>query len=190
LSYFHAASGAAMTRCSQPRVGLAGRRSPDDEALIAACAAIAPPNTALVAALSAVPVGVHILDARPRRNALANQAKGLGVESESVYAGTVISFLDVHNIHAMRESLRRVRDLCYPPAADAGWLAALDHTRWLRHGKAVLAAGKRAADLLRVGVPVVVHCSDGWDRTAQVLYRAPGVGFGGRWDWFCVIFLL
>ncbi len=156
-----------MTRCSQPRVGLAGRRSPDDEALIFACAATTAAPTAS-STTAPMPVAIHILDARPRRNALANQAKGLGVESESVYVGTAISFLDVHNIHVMRESLRRVRELCYPPAADAGWLTALDQTRWIRHSKAVLAAGKRAADLLRAGVPVVVHCSDGWDRTAQV----------------------
>ena len=59
------ASGASITRCSQPKVGVASKRSPDDEALVAA---ILRTNTADASRLL-------ILDARPRANAVANHAK-------------------------------------------------------------------------------------------------------------------
>ena len=42
-------------------------------------------------------------------NAVANKAKGGGYESEDVYQNIELIFLDIHNIHVMRESLRKLR---------------------------------------------------------------------------------
>ncbi|CAM9748360.1 unnamed protein product, partial [Phaeothamnion confervicola] len=54
-------------------------------------------------------------------------------------------------------------------SAGANWGARLEATGWLRHVRQILAAGVYAARLLRLeGVSVLVHCSDGWDRTAQI----------------------
>ena len=52
---------------------------------------------------------IYIYDARPKVNALANMAKGGGYESEDAYTNAELIFLDIHNIHVMRESLRKVR---------------------------------------------------------------------------------
>lgn len=46
-----------------------------------------------------------ILDARPKANAVANKAKGFGYESSSAYPAAPLTFLDIHNIHVMRNSL-------------------------------------------------------------------------------------
>jgi myotubularin-related protein 1/2 len=49
------------------------------------------------------------------------------------------------------------------------WLSLLENTRWLEHVRVVLAAAKRCASVVHEqGSSLVVHCSDGWDRTAQV----------------------
>lgn len=50
-----------------------------------------------------------IMDARPMANAVANRAKGGGYESEENYPSIELVFLNIHNIHVMRESLRKVQ---------------------------------------------------------------------------------
>lgn len=52
---------------------------------------------------------LYIKDARPYRNAIANQAKGLGCESMSNYVNCDLSFLKIQNIHVMRDSLKKIR---------------------------------------------------------------------------------
>lgn len=45
-------------------------------------------------------------------NAVANKAKGGGYESEDVYRNAEVQFLDIGNIHVMRESLRKLQGNC------------------------------------------------------------------------------
>lgn len=49
----------------------------------------------------------------------------------------------------------------------SGWLKALRESGWLKHVKDVLDASTFVADAIKSGTSVLVHCSDGWDRTAQ-----------------------
>lgn len=44
-------------------------------------------------------------------NAVANKAKGGGYESEDIYQNIELIFLDIHNIHVMRESLRKLKGI-------------------------------------------------------------------------------
>ncbi|MEQ2159148.1 hypothetical protein GOODEAATRI_019575, partial [Goodea atripinnis] len=44
-------------------------------------------------------------------------------------------FLDIHNIHVMRESLRKLKDAVYPNIQDSHWLSNLESTHWLEHIK-------------------------------------------------------
>lgn len=44
-------------------------------------------------------------------NAIANKAKGGGYEPEDAYQNAELIFLDIHNIHVMRESLRKLKGL-------------------------------------------------------------------------------
>lgn len=138
LSWLNPRNLASITRCSQPRVGLAGKRCAEDEALIQAILQVNPTNNKQL----------HILDARPRRNAVANQAKGLGVESDNIYSCAEITFLNIHNIHVMRESLRKVKDMCCPTVQSHLWHFTLESTHWLKHVKTVMAGAIRTADLV------------------------------------------
>ncbi|XP_070552513.1 phosphatidylinositol-3,5-bisphosphate 3-phosphatase MTMR2-like isoform X2 [Ptychodera flava] len=158
LSWIHPESQATITRCSQPMVGVGGKRSKDDEKYIQHILDANAQSHKLV-----------IMDARPSVNAMANKAKGGGYESEETYQNAEVVFLDIHNIHVMRESLRKLKDICYPHIDDNHWLSNIESTHWLEHVKLILAGAVRIADKLESQkTSVVLHCSDGWDRTAQL----------------------
>jgi hypothetical protein len=48
------------------------------------------------------------------------------------------------------------------------WLSDLSGTHWLYHTRLVLMSAMKAALFVHDGGNALVHCSDGWDRTAQV----------------------
>lgn len=50
----------------------------------------------------------------------------------------------------------------------SSFLSGLESSGWLRHIKSILDTSWFIAQALEEGISVVVHCSDGWDRTAQV----------------------
>lgn len=53
------------------------------------------------------------------------------------------------------------------------WLSALESTRWLQHLSVMLKAATLVSSAVeRDGRPVLVHCSDGWDRTPQIVALA------------------
>nr|XP_040142671.1 myotubularin isoform X4 [Ictidomys tridecemlineatus] len=96
-------------------------------------------------------------------------ATGGGYESDDAYHNIELSFLDIHNIHVMRESLKKVKDIVYPNIEESHWLSSLESTHWLEHIKLVLTGAIQVADKVSSGKSsVLVHCSDGWDRTAQL----------------------
>lgn len=158
LSWIHPTSLATITRCSQPLCGVSGKKSQEDESYVNAIMEANPQSDKL-----------SIMDARPSANAIANKAKGGGYESEDAYQNVEVIFLDIHNIHVMRESLRKLKEICFPATDDQKWLSAVDNTMWLKHIKCVLAGAIRIVDRIEnMKNSVVVHCSDGWDRTAQL----------------------
>lgn len=63
--------------------------------------------------------------------------KGGGYESEDAYQNAELVFLDIHNIHVMRESLRKLKDVVYPNIEDSHWLSNLEATHWLEHIKVI-----------------------------------------------------
>lgn len=158
LCWIHPKSLATITRCSQPLVGVSGKRSEADETYI---------NYIMEA--NAQSDKLSIFDARPNANAIANKAKGGGYESEDSYKHVELTFLDIHNIHVMRESLRKLKEICFPASDDQKWLSAVEGTLWLKHIKCILAGAVRIVDRIEnMRMSVVVHCSDGWDRTSQL----------------------
>ena len=58
---------------------------------------------------------------RPSVNAVANKAKGGGYENDEVYQNIDLVFLDIHNIHVMRESLRKLKEVVFPTIDDNHW---------------------------------------------------------------------
>lgn len=60
-----------------------------------------------------------------------------------------------------------------PTVVVFSWLSALESTRWLQHLSVMLKAATLVCSAVeRDGRPVLVHCSDGWDRTPQIVALA------------------
>ncbi|GAA6084292.1 myotubularin-related protein 7b isoform X1, partial [Tachysurus ichikawai] len=157
LSYFHRDTGAAVCRSSQPLSGFS-TRSPEDEQMLQSIMKSNPASEFM-----------YVVDTRPKLNAMANRAAGKGYENEDHYTNIKLQFIGIENIHVMRSSQQKlieVGDLRSPSMGDFLW--GLENSGWLKHIKAVLDAGVFIAKAVaEEGVSVLVHCSDGWDRTAQ-----------------------
>eukprot|EP01126_Amoeba_proteus_P006791 TRINITY_DN12388_c0_g1_i2.p1 TRINITY_DN12388_c0_g1~~TRINITY_DN12388_c0_g1_i2.p1 ORF type:complete len:479 (-),score=76.26 TRINITY_DN12388_c0_g1_i2:99-1535(-) len=108
-----------------------------------------------------------IFDSRSFAAAQANRTIGGGFED---YKNTKITFCDIDNIHAVRGSWQNLLELCSKGNRDDPmWLSKLTETGWLLHLYRILVASvKVARKMVLEGTPVLVHCSDGWDRTSQV----------------------
>lgn len=112
-----------------------------------------------------------IVDARPTVNALAMQAVGLGSENMDNYRFAGKVYLGIDNIHVMRESLNKVIDALKesdvtPLSPNREMLAK---SGWLKHIGGILDGASIIAR--QVGLQhshVLIHCSDGWDRTSQL----------------------
>eukprot|EP00096_Caligus_rogercresseyi_P004038 TRINITY_DN1816_c0_g1_i1.p1 TRINITY_DN1816_c0_g1~~TRINITY_DN1816_c0_g1_i1.p1 ORF type:complete len:765 (-),score=237.99 TRINITY_DN1816_c0_g1_i1:758-3052(-) len=115
---------------------------------------------------------VLIIDARSYAAAFGNRARGGGVECPEYYPNTEIEFMSLANIHYIRKSFQSLRNLlsASPPCDPSSWFGALDGTKWLTHMSGLLKAAVRVTSALEIeGRPVIVHCSDGWDRTPQIV---------------------
>lgn len=93
-----------------------------------------------------------------------------GVESINHYPNCVIEFLNIPNIHVMRESLNKLNECIASPVFQdqEKWMSAVEVTGWLSKVCLILNAGVKIARIISQGNCVVIHCSDGWDRTAQL----------------------
>ena len=79
--------------------------------------------------------------------------------------------MNIANIHAMRESYQAIKNLASYAASDLDfqWLSKVEETKWLLHLRRVMSAAIRVASAINnQAQTVIVHCSDGWDRTGQL----------------------
>ncbi|XP_062409448.1 myotubularin-related protein 3 isoform X2 [Sardina pilchardus] len=116
------------------------------------------------------PEKLLILDARSYAAAVANRAKGGGCECPEYYPNCEVVFMSMANIHSIRKSFQCLRSLCAQVPDPANWLSALESTKWLQHLSLLLKAALLVVNAVdRDRRPVLVHCSDGWDRTPQIV---------------------
>lgn len=120
-------SGVAISRCSQPLVGLFGRGNAVDDQLVERLAE-------------------EIFDCRSFWAAFGNRLMGKGTEAGAQH-------LNIGNIHKVRSSLQTEHD-------------------WRLEMQAVTRGSHKVATSILNGKSVLVHCSDGWDRTSQVVSLA------------------
>lgn len=193
-------SGAVISRCSQPEIGWLGWRKTEDENLLQAIALACaknpgtsskPPINTEISELTdgtqveknEMTMGMRdnainahrmlIIDARSYSAAIANRAKGGGCECAEYYPNCEIQFMNLANIHSIRKSFCALRTLCGASPDQANWLSGLENTKWLHHIANLLKAACIVANAIhKEGRPVLVHCSDGWDRTPQIVALA------------------
>ncbi|XP_073835098.1 uncharacterized protein isoform X2 [Musca autumnalis] len=116
---------------------------------------------------------ILIVDARSYTSAVTNRARGGGCECIEYYPCAEIEFMNLGNIHVIRKSFHALRQLCASPPDVPNWLGLLEKTMWLQHLSGLLAASMTVCHAIeKKGRPVLVHCSDGWDRTPQIVATA------------------
>ncbi|KAJ3298561.1 hypothetical protein HDU79_009326 [Rhizoclosmatium sp. JEL0117] len=162
LSYIHRTNMVSITRCSQPLVGLKQNRSIQDEKLVESIFTTgkAPP----------VKNQMHlIIDARPAANVMGQTALGAGVEGTDNYRDCKVVLLGIQNIHVMRDSINKLMEVSVSGDTGASLRAGLDRSGWLNHIRTVLDGTLMIVKSVHLhNTHALVHCSDGWDRTAQL----------------------
>lgn len=149
-------NGATLTRCAQPLSGVKNKRNSDDEFYL----------SKIVNTNDNENIRLSIVDARPKANAIANRTRNGGYESEDVYKSE-INFVNIHSIHVMRESLNKLKSVVVANrASETEFSKAIEG--WLKHINVILQGVRHVIERLERGIPVLVHCSDGWDRTSQL----------------------
>ena len=167
-------------------VGLTNARSIQDEKLLEATFTthVAPESRVSQPVFGAQATNL-IIDARPTTNAVANTAKGAGTENMDYYKDCKKAYLGIDNIHSMRDSLNKVVEVLGESEALAASVSgdipgtsasvvpvdrqALRRSGWLRHQTAILEGTLLIVRNIHVNNShVLIHCSDGWDRTAQL----------------------
>ena len=124
------------------------QRSQDDEDLLGNALDTAPPNSELV-----------IFDARSFIAAGGNRFKGKGTEHPQNYKRCRLVYLDIPNIHSVRDSMDRLHDVCLSPENNH-WLSLVESTSWLNYISLILkvSVGGSAANV--VNLPYSSSTSD------------------------------
>lgn len=164
LTYYNKRNGCSITRCAQPMVGIKQSRSVQDENIIRE-----------IFKTNNLEEGKNIIvDLRPVTNAMAQVALGAGTEMMEYYGkNSKKLFLNIENIHVMRDSLNKVKSLLrHSDVNGCNYRISeelLNKSGWLDHIIRLLKATELLVKhFIYEGVNLVIHCSDGWDRTSQV----------------------
>lgn len=97
---------------------------------------------------------------------------GFFFSSVLILSSHQIYFMSIGNIHAVRQSFEALSELCCR-GSEKKWYGKLEATGWLAHTRSILSAARVIARKVEhLGVSAVVHCSDGWDRTSQLVALA------------------
>ena len=172
-----------LTRSAQPSKGLLGKHSKADEQWVSLLRSAAGETRRFV-----------LLDCRSYAAAHANRFRGGGVERPARYGLQTIEYCSLRACktlstgHCHSPSRRRAHRTC--PVVFRNLTGNVHHVRrvvlamratprsvplsrseqarWLQLQSSLLQAATRAARLLQSGATVLLHCSDGWDRTPQV----------------------
>ncbi|KAF0692063.1 Aste57867_16807 [Aphanomyces stellatus] len=150
----HPHTRASLCRCAQPLSGLSGFASDADKKIVR---------------LLTTGATFHFFDARSQMAAAGNVAHGKGTEDVRNYPNTELRHCDIVNIHGVRSSYVALAAVCQPNANGTPVDAeALQRSLWLQHISSIMFTASAISQLLCAGESVMVHCSDGWDRTSQL----------------------
>ncbi|KAG0068991.1 Myotubularin- protein 3 [Linnemannia elongata] len=168
-------SGLVLMRSAQPMVGFLGARGPEDELYIRTVLNTACREHQLLHGNKITP-RLCIMDARAYSSAVANGYLGGGRENPDHYPNGSISYMSLGNIHVISSSHQALLKAVSTQSDSPNWYSVIESTGWLTHVADVLkaAAGRDGVvgRMLEGHSSVLVHCTDGWDRTTQLVSLA------------------
>nr|CAH8848928.1 unnamed protein product [Trichobilharzia regenti] len=143
-------TGAVLLRCAQPCVGLMCSRNEYDEKFLRTVLSCCPKKP--VANPNKDTHRLMIVDARSRSSAQFNPE---------------VVFMDLPNLHTVRSNFEALTNLFAGKCPN--WFSSLEKSSWLNNiGQLLKTATEIAIALEENARPVMVHCTDGWDRTPQI----------------------
>ena len=145
-------------RSSQFKSGLLGSKSNDD--------------IELIKTIKSLGNNFIIYDARPYINAASNKVKGGGFEDVEQYGNDAkLIFCNIENIHKAREAIEKTEEICTDAKimTNKSFWSQFESTGWLDFIMITLKITNEIAKLVSEGNNVLIHCSDGWDRTPQLV---------------------
>ena len=158
LTYRYKKNGKCIWRSSQTKSGIKGKTNKD----VILLTKIAEGSKKLI-----------VYDARPMLNAWANKLKGAGFEDTSQYSdiNMELIFCGIPNIHAVRGSCHKVYStLCFKneKKEEKKSQKKMDSGNWYDAINIIINKGFQIAEEIKNDNTVLIHCSDGWDRTTQL----------------------
>ena len=160
LTYRYKKNGKCIWRSSQTKSGIKGKNNKD----VILLTKIAEGSKKLI-----------VFDARPLLNAWANKLKGAGYEDISSYPdiNMQLLFCGIPNIHAVRGSCHKVYStLCFKNEKSEEKKTKaknnMDSGNWYDSIIILIKGAFQIADAIKNENTVLIHCSDGWDRTTQL----------------------
>ena len=113
---------------------------------------------------------LYIFDCRPKLNAMVNRLNGGGFENVDHYDNADLTFCEIDNIHKARSAVNSLYSLCLSEKINDNYKfwTAVDNTGWFTFVYLLLKNADEISKKLQEGNSVLIHCSDGWDRTSQL----------------------
>jgi len=114
---------------------------------------------------------LFIYDARPYLAAYANKLKGAGFENVNNYKDIELEliFCGMSNIHAVRSSFQKItNNVSYLTNCESTNFINITNSGWYEAIIILLKSSFQIYNSIREGNNVLIHCSDGWDRTSQL----------------------
>ena len=113
---------------------------------------------------------LYIYDCRPKLNALVNRVNGGGYENVDHYDNVTIHFCEIDNIHKARKALSSLYSLCLSNKINDynNFWTNLEQSGWFQFIYLMLKNSNEISKIIQNNNSVLIHCSDGWDRTAQL----------------------
>ncbi|KAG1681495.1 Myotubularin-related protein 3 [Nymphon striatum] len=163
-------NGCVIARCSQPEVGLLGWRGKDDEELVQAIA-----QACQKSVCSEDGPAINEQNEIVLNNALCQQARNQEwINPEDILMTVYDHLKDTHQEFALATPKDKWESDFHNNNKIFGlslilWLTTLDSSKWLHYLSALLQSAKCVVNAINNEKrPVIVHCSDGWDRTPQI----------------------
>ena len=114
---------------------------------------------------------LYVFDARPKLNAYANKLTGGGFENVDNYKNIDIdlNFCEIPNIHAVRNSYYKLLNtVSFNTNNETSLFLNIANSGWYDTILLLLKSSFQIYNCILQNNNVLVHCSDGWDRTSQL----------------------
>ena len=126
----------------------------------------------LLNAISKLGDKLYIFDARYQDEAILKKVKGYGSENVNNYdPNPEYIYCEIRGIRFSKTAFNKIKQLCNDKEImeNNNFLSELEDSGWINFIIKVLKTSTKISKLVMEGNNILVHCSEGWDRTPQLV---------------------